>query len=122
MLKQIVLDTNILVFFFDGNKNAASYLLDYESCISSITQIEISSNKSNTSTKKILIEELVNGIIVVQTNPVVVKLAINFMLSYNIKIADAIIAATAKYLDLPLLTADAELFKIKEVKIIKFLK
>jgi len=40
------------------------------------------------------------------------------MQKFVIKLPDAIIAATALYLDLPLLTADKEFSKIPDVKLI----
>jgi len=58
----------------------------------------------------------------VQTNPLITELAIKFRLSYNLIVTDAVIAATAKYLDSPLVTYDAEFFKIKEIKVIPFIK
>jgi len=39
---------------------------------------------------------------------------------YNFKLPDAIIAATARFHNIPLFTADMELFKIKEIQIIEF--
>ncbi len=57
---------------------------------------------------------------VIHTNNLIARLAVNFRKSYNIKLPDAIIAATASFQIIPLFTADKELFKIAEINIIEF--
>ena len=46
------------------------------------------------------------------------ELAIELKQDYHLKIPDAIIAATALYSDIPLITADKDFTKIKELDII----
>lgn len=58
----------------------------------------------------------------IETNTFINDLAIKFRLIYNLKVPDAIIAATAKYLDDSLVTSDAAFYKIKEREIIPFTK
>lgn len=58
----------------------------------------------------------------IETNPFINDLAVKFRLTYNLEVSDAIIAATAKYLDASLVTSDAAFYKIKEREIIPFTK
>jgi predicted nucleic acid-binding protein len=120
--KNVVFDTNILIYFFSGNVNAGEAVRYYNTVISSITTIELLSGKNQTPKERELIRGFLEGITPIQTTPLISELAINFRLSYNLIVTDAIIAATAKYLDSPLITSDAAFFKIKEIEIIPFTK
>jgi hypothetical protein len=90
--------------------------------VSAITTIELLSGKKQTQKERELIKDFLDGLTPFQTTPFINELAIKFRLSYNLTVTDAIIAATAKYLDIPLITSDAAFFKIKEIKIIPFIK
>ena len=118
----IVCDTNILVYFFEGNKEAGKILNLNQVIISSITFIEILSNKNIPSSQRNLIYDFLRSLSIVETNPVINKIAAEFRLIYGLDTADAIIAATAKYQNNNLVTADKIFYKIKEIEIIKFSK
>ena len=122
MRNLFVLDTNILVYFFDGNKSAGKLLSTIEYTISSVTYIELLSDFKTPFAKREIISEFLSNSTIIQTSPPICDLAADFRLNYNIKTPDTIIAATAKYLGIPLITADASFFKIKEIEIIKFTK
>jgi|SRR5580698_106070 predicted nucleic acid-binding protein len=120
MNKSFILDTNILIYFFDGNDAAGKLIREVQYNVSSITHIELLSNAN--ASRRELITEFLSGTTIIHTNPAICEFAINFRLNYKIKTPDAIIAATAKYLGFTLITADAQLFQIKEIEIIKFSK
>lgn len=121
--KQIIIcDTNILVYFFEGNKEAGKLLNLNRVSISSITFIEILSNKNLPSFQREVIYDFLFSLSIVETNPIINKIAVEFRLLYGLDTADAIIAATAKYQNNTLVTADKIFYKIKEIEIIKFLK
>jgi predicted nucleic acid-binding protein len=118
----IVCDTNILVYFFEGNKEAGKVLNINQVIISSITFIEILSNKNIPAFQRNLIYDFLRSLSIVETNPVINKIAAEFRLLYGLDTADPIIAATAKYQNNALATADKIFYKIKEIEIIKFSK
>lgn len=122
MRNLFVLDTNILVYFFDGNKSCGKLLSTIEYTVSSVSYIELLSDVKTPLAKRELISEFLSNTTVIQTSPPICDFAAKFRLTYNIKTPDAIIAATAKYSGIPLITADASFFKIKEIEIIKFSK
>jgi predicted nucleic acid-binding protein len=122
MRSQVVFDTNILIYFFDGNAKAAKLLETTEFFLSSMTHVEILSDLNTSKQKRELIKDFLSAITIIQTSPIICEKAAKLRLSYAIKLPDAIIAATASYLGLPLITGDAEFFKIKEVEIIPFTK
>lgn len=119
-MRNTLLDTNIIVFLLEGNKEVASYLANNDFLLSVVSEIEIKSKSQQTKETKNLIQDFTDGTTIIQTNPSISKIAAQFIQSYNIKLPDAIIAPTAKYYGIPLATADAVLFKIKEIEIIKF--
>jgi predicted nucleic acid-binding protein len=55
-----------------------------------------------------------NIILYQQTKNIVIELRKN----YTLKLPDAIVAATASYLDIPLITSDRDFRKIKEINIV----
>ena len=120
MHKSFILDTNILIYFFEGNMAAGKLIEKIQYNVSSITYIELLSD-ANIQKRELIIDFLL-GTTIIHTNPAICEFATNFRLNYKIKTPDAIIAATAKYLGFPLITADAQLFQIKEIEIIKFSK
>ena len=120
--KSVVLDTNVLIYFFAGNDNAGEAVRQYSNVISAITIIELLSGKKQTVKERELIKDFLTGLTAFQTTPFINEVAIKFRLSYNLTVTDAIIAATAKYLDMPLITSDTAFFKIKEIEIIPFTK
>ena len=105
---KIVLDTNIIVF-------ASKQLIDVEKLINSfdvfyvsiITFMEAYSYNFSNNNEKLLIDELFNNIEIIEVNKEIADLAINIRNNKNkkIKLPDAIILATSKYLNLPLLTS-----------------
>jgi predicted nucleic acid-binding protein len=55
-----------------------------------------------------------NIILYQQTKNIVIEIRKN----YTLKLPDAIVAATASYLDIPLITSDRDFRKIKEINIV----
>jgi predicted nucleic acid-binding protein len=121
--KQIIIcDTNILVYFFEGNKEAGKLLNLNRVSISSIGFIEILSNKNLPSSQRDMIYDYLFSLVVVETNPIINKIAVELRLLYGLDTADAIIAPRAKPQNNILVTANKIFYKIKEIEIIKFLK
>lgn len=122
MRKQVVIDTNILIYFFEGNIKAARLLEGTEFFLSSMTHVEILSDLNTAPQKRLLIKDFLTAVTIIQTSPIICERAARFRLSYAIKLPDAIIAATALYLGIPLITADTAFFKINEIEVIPFIK
>ncbi len=122
MRKEFLFDTNVLIYFFEGNKDAAKLLEDNEFFLSSISFVELLSNLQMLPQRREVIKDFLLTTTIIQTNMDICEKASKLRLSYAIKLPDAIIAATAQYLGLPFITADAAFFKIKEIEIIPFTK
>jgi predicted nucleic acid-binding protein len=61
---------------------------------------------------------LLDSCFIADINPAIKQIIKNLLQKYRIKIPDAIIAATAIYLDMPLLTADTGFKRIPELNLI----
>jgi predicted nucleic acid-binding protein len=116
MRKSVVFDTNILVYFFDGNYGAAELLANTEYFLSAISHVEISGDLKTLPQKRLLIKDFLLATTIIHTNAHICDIAAKFRLTYAIKLPDAIIAATARYLGFPLVTAAAAFLKIKEIE------
>ena len=64
------------------------------------------------------VRNLLNGFEIVNLNELIKDITIFLKQRYSIKSFDAIIAATAKAFDLPLVTADKDFKKIKDIDVV----
>ncbi len=81
--KTVVLDTNVLIYFFAGNENAGQIIQQYIPSISTTTKIELLSGKRQSAKERELTKDFLDGLSPIQTTPSVSNLAIKFRLSYN---------------------------------------
>lgn len=121
-MSNYILDTNILVYFFEGNPDAGLLIRNYEFIISATTYIEILANPGYSKIQRIVAKEFLLTKQIIHTSPVICDLAIQMRLNYKCKLPDALIAATSQFMQIPLITADSNFFKIKEIEVIKFQK
>ncbi len=110
-------DTNILLYVLTGNKAVLEFA-DDEFFVSEITEIELLGNKGITGTQLKYRKQIIERCAVVSLSENIKRLTIELKQIYSIKIPDAIVAATSIYLNLPLLTADTDFKKIKELNMI----
>jgi len=64
------------------------------------------------------VADFLNNVFLTEINPQIKTITKDLLQKYPVRLPDAIIAATALYLDLPLFTADVEFKKIPELKLI----
>lgn len=121
-MNNYILDTNILVYFFEGNPTAGKIIKNAEFIISAITYIEILSNPGYSKIQRTIAKDFLNTKQIIHTSPAICDLAIQIRLNYKCKLPDALIAATAQFMQLPLITADTLLLNIKGIEVIKFQK
>ena len=110
-------DTNILLYIISGNTSIANYI-NQEFYISEITEIELLGNKGITPLQLKYRTQIINNCTIVNLSENIKRIAISIKQNHTLKIPDAIIAATSIYLNLPLLTADKDFKKIKELELI----
>ncbi|MEO7080955.1 MAG: type II toxin-antitoxin system VapC family toxin [Flavobacteriales bacterium] len=105
--ERVLADTNILVYHLGGVPKATSALQGAEVHISFITEIELQSKPGLPEEELVSIRAALANYSISDVNPSIKIVAAKLRREYGLKLADAIIAATALHLDIPLLTADS---------------
>ncbi len=110
-----VLDTNVVLYYLGGRLINTLPKGDY--AISIITEIELLSYPSLTKEEDRQIKNLFQFLTIVNIDNQIKQLAIDFRRRDRLKLPDAIIVATAKAMAATLLTNDANLGKLTEIKV-----
>lgn len=118
MSGKLVLDTNIVMYLLNGDNTLSSMLQDTETYVSCITELELLSYHRLTDAERMTIEDLLSQCKIIDINKEIKEFTIRIRSSHRLKLPDAIIVATAQYLNLPLLTADKDLEKVNTVNIV----
>lgn len=103
---RVLADTNVLIYLIGGSELAASALQGLSVHISFITEIELKSKRFLTVVEIEGINELLGALSRNDINQAIKDIAAKLRREHGLKLADAIIAATAMHLNVPLLTAD----------------
>ena len=115
---RIMCDTNPLVYMLDGNAELGAFLNGKQVYISFISELELFGKRDLSLQDKVTIELMLNSFFITDINPAIKHIYIELRQRYAIKLPDAVIAATAIYLDMPLLTSDKDFKKIDGLKLI----
>lgn len=107
-------DTNCFIYLLNENPLIVSFAQE-EWAFSYITEIELLSKKNLDENEDFLIRSMLSTCYKVEHNQQISEIAIKLKRENNIKLPDAIIAASAQLLRLPLLTADKDFSKIKNI-------
>lgn len=119
---RILIDTNTAIYLLNGD-STLSRLLDQKSIyISFVSQLELLGFSGITAESEELILEMIESCVVIDINNSIKREVIELRRKYLIKLPDSIIAATAIYFDLPLLTADRGFVKIEELNLMLYEK
>ena len=115
---RIFVDTNILLYFLNGDQEVIDMISDKDVVISFISELELLSfPRLNNNTEK-TIKGLLKNCVIIDINPEIKDLTIELRKKSKLKLPDSIIAATAYYNKLPLLTADKQFRSLEELDII----
>lgn len=116
--REYLADTNILIYLFDGNTSIAELLEGQLIFVSFISEMELLSKQGLTNAQSVIIKKALKDFYHFEFNDEIKESAIEFRKKYNLKLPDAIVAATSKYLNIPLITSDKSFKKIDEISII----
>jgi len=114
---RLLIDTNIILYILGGDKDIANYLFEKILYASIISEIELLSYQSISSSEIKEVENFLKEIRVVSLDQSIKELVIQMRRKYSLKIPDAIVAATSINLGIPLVTADKGFKKIQELSI-----
>ncbi len=114
---RIICDTNPLIYLLDGNKEIAKFLDGKQIYVSIITELELFGKQNLSIQENEIIESLLSNCFVIDINQEIKQLYKQLKQNHTVKLPDAIIAATALYLDMPLLTFDKGFKNIPNLKL-----
>jgi predicted nucleic acid-binding protein len=121
MGKRHLIDSNVIIDFCNGKLSAAGrdLLTKKEPEISIITNIELFATKNISEQEYLLLEQFLAITTIHPLTKDLVKTTIDIRQQYKLKLPDAVIASTAVYFDMLLLTRNiADFNKIKGLQII----
>ena len=111
-------DTNPLVYMLDGNTQIGNFLNGKQVYTSFICELELFGKRNLSLQDKVMIGLMLKNCFVIDINFAIKQIYVDLRQNYSIKLPDAVIAATAIYLDMPLLTFDSGFKKIEGLKLI----
>jgi len=117
---KLFVDTNILIYLLNGDKEIAEILDGKEIIISFITELELLAFPKLTSSQTKLVKALIKECKVINLNQEIKDLTIELRKKFKLKLPDSIVAASASYFNIPLLTADNALIKVDQIDVIKY--
>jgi len=109
---RLLVDTNIVLYALKGDMALASMLDGQELYISFITRIELLSYPKIDAASVDLIERFLEQVPVIESSPVINADAIELRRKSGLEVPDAIIAASARFLGVRLMTADKDFKKL----------
>ena len=110
-------DTNAFIYLLNGSPLLEELASDGWS-FSYITEIELLSKNNITTTQELIVQNMLDTCLRVYHSQNITERAIKIKRKYKLKLPDAIIAASALSIGLPLITADKEFKKIEELDLI----
>ncbi|MCA0366043.1 MAG: type II toxin-antitoxin system VapC family toxin [Bacteroidetes bacterium] len=114
------MDTNIALYLFKGDKNIEFILQDSEAYVSFINQLELLGHKNISTLESDWLELFLEECNIIELNEGIKKITIDIRRKFSIKLPDAIVAATAIFLNIPLISADRHFEKIPELTFILY--
>jgi predicted nucleic acid-binding protein len=118
--KEILVDTNILLYLLKGNDTLEELLHGKTIYVSFITELELIGFKQMTSGQEKQIQTLLSECVIVPLNNAIKRKYVEIRRAYYLKLADALIAASAIASKLPLITSDKQFRTVAELSLIAF--
>ncbi|GHT46157.1 hypothetical protein AGMMS49965_23560 [Bacteroidia bacterium] len=115
---RVLCDTNTLIHLLGHNSEVVDLLIGKQVSISVITELELYGKQNITPKEVSIIDMLVESCFVIDLLSPVKQIVKQLKQKHRMKLPDAIIAATAIYLDIPLITFDTDFKKIEEIKLV----
>jgi predicted nucleic acid-binding protein len=116
----LLLDSNIIIYYLQGNRIAYNLIENNNIFISVITEMELLSYKNLTVKEEKIITDLLSIFTIIPLKDSIKDKAIQLRKSYNIKLPDSIIVSSAIYLDCSFVSADRQLLDIEDASVVRF--
>lgn len=117
---KILIDTNIALYLFKGDKELGSTLQDAEAYVSFISELELLGYKEITTQEQLWIEMFLEECAIIHINAGIKEITKQLRRKHKLKLPDAIVAATAIFLGIPLLSADKHFDGIDDLTFVRY--
>lgn len=111
---RLLVDTNALIHHWAGDARTLELLNGVRLYASFVTEIEILGFHGYSIRERALVAEDLSHVKIVDMSAVIKSIAIELRAKHRLKLADALIAATASSLNIPLVTQDKHFNRLKE--------
>jgi predicted nucleic acid-binding protein len=118
--KEILVDTNIILYLLEGSDTLVEILQGKDIYISFITELELIGYKYNSIKREEQIFELLNDCSIISMNNLIKEKYVEIRKKHHLKLADTVIAATAIALNMPIITADKQFKTVSGLKLIAY--
>ena len=115
---RILCDTNVLIHLLNNNTDVIEFLNGKQVYISAITELEFYRKPILTSKEIKIIDTLIESCYIVDLTQPIKQLVKQLSRKYKLKLPDVIIAASALYSDIPLVTLDNDFSDIEELNLV----
>ena len=113
----VVFDTNAFIYFIGGDSRLSPY--SYSTIyISEFSEIELKGRFNITNAELEQLDKIFEDIVILTFNNEIKERAIKLRHKKKLKLPDALIVATAMWIDLPFITADKDFKNISSLKLI----
>jgi len=114
---KILADTNVIVALGEGHPEASKSIQGFDVYLSRISCIELLSFPGIDSEYEIWVRQIITECTIIELEGAISEAAILVRRNKKLKLPDAIIAATAQILDLPLVTFDKDFEKVADLSL-----
>ncbi len=112
---KILIDTNIAINLFKGDDRLGALLQDREAYVSFVSELELLGYHAISIEEESWVEMFLDECTIIDINAGIKELTTYVRRQYNLKLPDAIIAATSIFLGVPLLSTDGNFDRVKEL-------
>ncbi|MEQ9304445.1 MAG: type II toxin-antitoxin system VapC family toxin [Marinoscillum sp.] len=119
---RVLLDTNIIIYILNGNRELAEKAHGCYTFLSVISELELLSFPKITPKEEFVINSFIGDMNIIGLSEGVKRETKRIRKLYGLKLPDSIIAATAVYLNCQLLTADQQFLKVRELDVISLIQ
>ncbi len=116
----VLIDTNIALYLLEGNEETEQMLHGGKVYVSFVTQLELLGYKGISEAEKVHVNNLLNDCIIIDINDAIKAHTIAIRERHKLKLPDSIIAGTAMFLGVPLITADKGFRPIRGLSLVLF--
>ncbi|GLU50913.1 type II toxin-antitoxin system VapC family toxin [Dyadobacter frigoris] len=116
----ILLDTNIALYVLNGDVILEQYLQGKVFYVSFINELELLGYKNITISEETKIELFLEDCAIIDINEGIKEITKQIRRNYALKLPDAIVAATAIFLGVPLLSADKQFGQVSDLTFVLY--